>query len=269
MKARVRARSEPSDPRQDSKVSEGTVRISESSPLLKARLAGMLYLIVIVAGAFAEVFVRERLMVAGDAAATANNILTHELLYRLGFAAELVATAANMPLAVLFYDLFKRVNRSLAWLVVFFTLVGSAIEAVSLLAHFAPLILLGDGRYSSVFAAAQLQAEAYMSVQLFEIGFAIALVFFGFYCLVLGYLIFKSMLLPRAIGVLLAIEGLCYLINSFADFLAPEFAARFLTILKISGVAEIALCLWLLAAGINVQRWKQVAGAARVSSSLE
>ena len=93
----------------------------ETSPHIKARIAGALYLIVIVAGIFAEIFVRGRLLVAGDAAATAHNIMAHELLYRLGFAAELIALVCNIPLAVIFYDLFKVVNRRLALLVVFFT----------------------------------------------------------------------------------------------------------------------------------------------------
>jgi hypothetical protein len=101
-----------------------------------------------------------------------------------------------------------------------------------------------------------------MALQLFEIGFSIGLVFFGFYCISLGYLIFKSTFLPRIIGVLLAIEGLCYLINSFANFLAPEFAAHFFAYLTASGVAEVSLMLWLLVIGVNDQRWNEQASAA-------
>ena len=97
-------------------------RIAEASPRLKARIAGLLYLIIIVGGIFAEIFVRGRLVVHGDAAATAHNIVTHELLYRLGFAAEIFYCACNVPLILIFYDLFKVVNRSAALLVVFFSL---------------------------------------------------------------------------------------------------------------------------------------------------
>src|SRR2546425_7043916 len=97
-----------------------TERITETSPRLKARIAGLLYLIVIVGGIFAEVFVRGRLVVHGDAAATAHNILTHELLYRLGFAAEIFYCACNVPLTFILYDLFKVVKKSVALLVVFF-----------------------------------------------------------------------------------------------------------------------------------------------------
>jgi|SRR5579859_721713 len=237
-------------------------KIADARPRLKARIAGGLYLIVIAGGILAEIVVRERLTVAGDAAATARNILANQMLYRAGFAAEVGTCACNMPLAIIFYDLFKGVNRSLAWLVVFCTLVGTAVEAVSLLNHFAPLLLLQGGSYLSAFTTGQLQALAYMSLQLFTQGFSIALVFFGVYCLSLGYLILRSTFMPRVIGGLLAVEGLCYLINSYANFLAPGFATQFLAYLQISGVAEIALCLWLLVMGVNEQRWKEQASAA-------
>jgi len=233
---------------------------AEASPRLKARVAGLLYLIVIAGGIFAEMFVRGQLIVHGDAAATAHNIVTHELLYRAGFAVQMFYCACNMPLILIFYDLFKVVNRSAAVLVVFFSLLGTAVESVSLLGHFAPLILLGGGQHLAAFTTEQLQSLAYLSLQLFERGFAIALVFFGFYCVSFGYLIVKSTFFPRIIGVLLAIQGLCYLVNSFANFLAPEFAARFFSFLLVSGVAEVSLCLWLVVFGVNEQRWREQTG---------
>jgi hypothetical protein len=239
-----------------------TDRIPEASPRLYARIAGGLYLIVIAGGIFAEIFVRGRLVVHGDAAATAHNILAHELLYRLGFAVEVFYCACNVPLALIFYNLFKVVNKNVALLMVFFDLVVTAIESVSLLAHFAPLVFLGGGHYLSAFTAEQLQAAAYISVQLFEHGFAICLVFFGFDCLTLAYLIVRSTFFPRLIGVLLAIEGLGYLINSFALFLAPGLQARIFPYFVTTGIAEVALCLWLLVMGVNVPRWKEQAIAA-------
>jgi len=94
---------------------------------------------------------------------------------------------------------------------------------------------------------------------LFELGFAICLVFFGFYCVLFGYLIFRSGFVPRLIGGLLAFQDLCYLSNSFTDFLAPAFAALGFRILAISAVGEISLCLWLLAMGVNVAKWREKA----------
>jgi len=98
---------------------------------------------------------------------------------------------------------------------------------------------------------------------LFEHGFAISLVFFGFDLLLLAYLVIKSTFFPRFIGVLLAIEGLGYLVNSFALFLAPGLQARIFPYFAITGIAEVALSLWLLVTGVNVQRWKEQASVAR------
>src|SRR6266446_779574 len=225
-----------------------------ASPRTYARVAGLLYLIVIVAGIFAEIFVRGRLVVAHDAAATAHNIVAHALRYRLGFAAELIALSCNVPLALIFYELFKVVNRRVTLLAVFFSLVGTAIEGVDLLNHLAPLTLLGGGGYLSAIPAEQLQAQAYLSLRLFELGFAICLVFFGLFCVSLGYLIFRSGFLPRIIGVLLAFQGLCYLVNSFVGFLAPGMADLAFSVLAVSAVGEISLCLWLLVMGVNVPK---------------
>jgi Domain of unknown function (DUF4386) len=167
-------------------------------------------------------------------------------VFRLGFAAEIIASACNIPLAVIFFDLFRVVSRRVSLLVVFFMLMGTAIETVALLNRFAPLIILKGGNYLSAFTAEQLQGAAYTSLQLYEFGFTIALVFFGFYCLSLGYLVFRSAFLPRIIGVLLAIGGLSYLISNFANFVSPAFAAHlFPYILVFPGLGEGSLILWL------------------------
>ncbi len=230
------------------------------SPQVYARTAGFLYLIVIVGGFFAEMLVRQRLIVANDAAATANNILAHERLFRFGFAAEIIPLLCNVLLAVIFYELFKVVNRLASLLVVFFTLVGSAVEGAALVDHLAPLILLKRGHDLGV-NLQLLQAQAYMALSLQSVGFAVALTFFGCYCLAIGYLIFRSGFLPRIIGVLMTIEGVAYLANSFADFLAPGVANRVFGFLMVSAVAEILLCLWLLVKGLNVAKWREKAGA--------
>jgi hypothetical protein len=231
------------------------------SPQLYARLAGFLYLIVIAGGAFAEIFVRQRLIVANDAAATASNILAHEQLFRWGFAAQLLPLLCNMALAVLFYELCAIVNRHIASLVVFCSLVGSAIEGADLLNHFAPLILLKRGIALGV-DPHLLQAQAFMSLTLQSVGFNVALTFFGCTCIARGYLIFRSGFLPRILGLFLAIEGVCYLANSFASFVAPGLAPRLFAILMVSGLAEVLLCLWLLIRGVNAARWWEKAGMA-------
>jgi hypothetical protein len=229
---------------------------------VEARIAGAFYLIVIVAGVFHYGFIRSAMVVAGDANATAANILKHELLYRLGFVAPIIMLCCNVPLALIFYNLFKAVNRTGAALVVVFTLVASAIETANLLNFFAPLIVLSG--YRNAFTTEQLNSLAYMFLDLQTIGFDVAVVFFSLYDLAIGYLIVRSTFLPQALGFLMAFSGLCYLTNSFATFLAPSFAAHLVPYIQLpSGIAELSLCLWLLVFGVNEPRWQKHVSAAQ------
>ena len=237
--------------------------ISGTSPRQLARIAGALYLINIVGGAFAIGFVRSTVFVSGDAAATAHNIQAHELLYRLGLAAHVVVNVTNVPLAVLFYELFKVVNRRLALLNAGFILVATAIEAGGLLIESAPLFLLGGGPYASALPAAQQQALAYLASDLVGIGYSLHTVFFGLDILCFAYLVLRSRFVPRAIGVLLAIDGLAYLVYSFANFVAPGFAAQLVPWIQLPAlIGEGSLCLWLLVVGVDAERWQARASAA-------
>src|ERR687884_616740 len=145
--------------------------IADTSPRQLARMAGALYLINILAGAFAIGIVPAMLVVSGDAAATAHNIQTHEFLYRFSLVAHLAVTVTNVALAVIFYELFRVVNRRLALLDACFILVATAIESAGLLNQFAPLALLGSGPYASALPAEQLQALAYLPGDLTGIGY--------------------------------------------------------------------------------------------------
>jgi hypothetical protein len=233
-------------------------RIAEVSPRFKARMAGVLYVLSSLAYGFGELFVLGKLVVQGDAAATANNILAHQPLFRLGFAAAIIATACYMAVMALFYDLFKPVNRRLSLLAAFFSLVGCAIQAFGSLFQLAPLVVLRGGQYLSVFKVEQLQALACMFLELSAQAFNIGIVFFGFYCVLIGYLIFRSTFLPRIVGALMVLAGLGYLTllsKLLADYLFPYNLAP-------GALGETSLMLWLLVIGVNNQRWKQQAGAA-------
>jgi len=230
----------------------------ENFPQVYARIAGILYLIVIVLGIFAEVFVRGQLVVYSDPAATASNILTHEMLYRMGFAAGVFYLICNIPLTLILYRLFKPVNRDVSLLVAFFSLVGTAIEGASLLGHFASLVILKGGHYLSALSTDQLQALALIPLRLQSTGFDMSLAFFSFFCLSMGIVIFRSTFFPRILGVFYAVAGLCYLINSFTNFLAPKYSL-FPFILMPCLVAELGFCLWLLVKGVNVQKWHEKA----------
>jgi hypothetical protein len=236
----------------------------DAGPRQLARTAGGLYLINIVFGAFAIGLVPAMLIVP-DLAATARNIHDHETLYRLSLAAHLVVTVTNIPMAVIFYDLFKVVNRRLAILDVFFTLVATAVEAASLLSQFTPLVLLGNERYARALPAGQLQALAHLPGDLSAIGYSIYGVFYGLDILCVAYLVYRSTFLPTALGALLAIDGLAYLVGGFTGIIAPGVAAHLTPWIDLPAfVSEGALCLWLLIAGVNAGRWKEQASAVAV-----
>jgi hypothetical protein len=238
-------------------------RIAAATPRQLARTAGALYLINILGGFFAIGLVPGLLFVAGDAAATAHNIQANETLYRLGIVSHITINVTSVFMAVIFYDLFKVVNRRLALLVVFFTLVGTAVESANLLNQFVPLVLLDGGPYSSAVTAQQLQAQAYLPTALQGIGYDVNSVFFAFYGITLGYLVFRSTFLPRVIGVLLAVGALCYMAYGLADIISPAFAAHLVPYIQLPSLAgEGSFCIWMLIVGVNVERWKQFASAA-------
>jgi hypothetical protein len=233
-------------------------RIAETSPRWKARIAGLLYLIAGMAYTFADGTVRGKLVVMGDATATAHNILAQQPLYRLGFAAELISAVCYIAVTLILYDLFKPVNRSLSLLAAFFSLAGCVIQAASSLLHLAPLVVLGSEPYLRAFTAEQSQALALMLLNLRAQAANIYMEFFGCYCLLIGYLIFKSQFMPRLLGVFMAIAGLSYQL-----FLSPPLAKQLFpyVIAPAGGLGELSLILWLLVMGVNPQRWKQRASA--------
>jgi len=237
----------------------------DTAPLVKpqwwARLYGGLYLINIIGSSFAFGYLAA-LVVPGDGAATAHNIVAHELFYRVSLVAYLIAILTNIPGVLLFYELFKVVNRRLALLDVFFGLVATTVEGANLLSLFTPLLLLGGGHSPSVaFTSAQVQALASLPFGSQTIAYDIQQVFYATDFLVVGYLLFRATFVPRTLGVVLWIGALCYLTYSFADLLVPEFAAHLFPYIQIpSGLAEISLCLWFLIMGVNVFRWKQQDG---------
>lgn len=233
-------------------------RPAEMSPQTRARLVGGLLLITMVAGGFAQGFVAGRLIVSGDAAATAHNIVTHERLFRLGFAVYLVEMACQIAMTVLFYELLKPASRTASALAAVFGLVGCTIKTLARLFFFAPLLVLGGAGYLSVFDPKQLQALAFFSLRVNYTVETIAMVFFGLNALVTGYLVFRSTFLPRALGVVSVVGGLGWLI-----YLYEPLALRLESWIVGTGViGALATVFWLLVKGVDEQRWNEQAGRA-------
>lgn len=232
-------------------------RQSDPIPLQAyARTCGILYLYIVVVGISSETFVRSRLVVPSDPAATAANILANESLFRLGFSGELLQLAFDVVIAVLLYVLLRPVHRNIALVAALMRLSCAIVLSVASISHFAALRLIEAPAYLADLEPGQLNGLAVLAMRLHADAYGIALVFFGFACLALGYLIYRSGYLPKAIGVLMAIAGLGYLVNSFGLFLDPAFAARlFPAILMPALVAELALSLWLIFKGVDAAGW--------------
>ena len=231
-----------------------TGRGIELSPQTYARTGGALYLIIIVAGLLGELFIRGKLVVPGDPTTTIDNIRSYEFLWRLGIAANLFHLACSVVLALIFYVLLRPVSRDLALLAVLFNVVAITLESASKQFLLPSLFVLGNASYLQAFTPEQLHVLAYLSNRSHTYGFNISLIFFGFECLVLGYLIFKSQFLPEILGILMQVAGVCYLTNSFALLLAPTLVN--IAVLAPAFIAELSLALWLLVRGVNVQKWQ-------------
>src|SRR6266478_4857774 len=230
-----------------------------ASPQSQSRMAGGLWWLCIVAGIIGFGF-GGPLIVANDAAATAANILAKESLFRLGFTADLISGLSYVGVTVFIYYVLKPVSRSLSLLGAFFGLAGVAIGGASWVIHLVPLLLLHGDQYLTAFTTSQLQAMSLAALNLQLQIFPIGMVFFGIQCISIGYLIARSAFLPRILGVLLAIGGACYVIASFANFLAPSFGPQLVPfMMPVALIGEGSLGLWLLVKGVNVQRWNEQA----------
>jgi hypothetical protein len=229
-------------------------------PVHRARIAGFLYLVCIAAGFSAEFFARDRLVDYGNAALTAQNIVASPWLYLFGFFADLVSFTTGIIVAVIFYGLFRLVNRPVATLALSFALVSNTVSIAAAVCCFAPVHLLSGAPYLQGFSASQLQILTLLSLKLYQFAFAINLGLFSIDCLATGYLIFRCGFLPRVLGVLLAIGGCCYLINSIVYFLPPKvFPDLFPFIYLPSLVAELSLAFWLAVRGVNRGAWQAAA----------
>jgi len=233
------------------------------SPRTYARVGGLLYLFIIVAALFGEAFVRGKLIVPGDAAATAGNILGSEALFRAGLAGELLTCVCDVALALILFVLLEPVSRNLALLAAFFRLAFVGIYGVAKLFEVAALVALHGSESLKAVEPRQLQDLAYLALRLHGLGYGVSLLFFGFSCILLGALVRRSRYLPGLLGVLLLIGGVGYVLFSLAQILSPAFTDRFLFpwLLLPAFPAELGLALWLTVKAVDVGEWQAQARA--------
>jgi len=223
-----------------------------------ARIAGLLYLVIIVVGVVGESVIRGSLVALGDPEATARNIMNAESLWRIGIAAQDLLLVCALGLTFMWYVLLRPVNKQLTWLAVFFALTSLAVESVSALHLHAVLTPLSDAAYLKTVAPQTLHLIAYQSVVAHAHAFGLALIFFGVECLVIGHLVRRSGYFPKTIGTLMQVAGACYLVNSFAMILSPALQdLLFPFILLPSFIGESAFCLYLLVKGVRLPAWER------------
>jgi hypothetical protein len=220
-------------------------------------MAGLFFLLTILGGVFAQGFVSERLIDFKDAAATANNILTHKGLFQLGFTVYLIEMASQVATAALFYVLLRPVSKSVALSAAFLELTGCIIKSFARVFFIVPLFVLGGASSLSAFSTQQLQSVALLLFKVNDQGAAMALAFFGFSTILNGFLIFRSTFLPRWLGVLGMVSGFGWL-----TFLYPPLGYRLFPFLALIGlVGSAATIFWLLVFGVNEERWKEQASS--------
>ena len=221
-------------------------------------MAGVLYALEGTGSVFGGVYFLRRFLVPGDAAATASNILAHGTLFRWCFAAALLAVAFHLAYTVIFYDLFRPVNRHVALLAASVSVLACALQAVAGIFQLAPLVVLGGDQPLSAFPPGQSQELALLFLTLNGQASNIYLIFFGFWLIPTGYLIVRSTFFPRIIGLLLMADGI-----GWATYLSPPLAGLvFPVIAAVAALAEWPLLLWLLAVGVDERRWQEQARAA-------
>jgi hypothetical protein len=216
-----------------------------------ARMAGALYFIYIIIHVFADVVGRSKLIVYGNAAATAQNIIASAGQFRIGYMIDLFAALLFFLAAWALYVLLKPVNENLALLFLLLNLGGVVIQCVSDLFLMASPMLLSGADYLNVFQVAQLQALSLFSLDLYKSGFMIAQLFYGAWLFPLGYLVFKSGFIPRILGILLMVHCVFWLTTFLQFFLFPGFTAIIYISYPLGFVAEFGLSLWLMIWGVQ------------------
>ena len=238
-----------------------TTPLAEASPSTRGRILAALFLFVIIGGITAQTFIADRLVVRDDAARTAANIVAHMALYRLGFTIFMLEMVAQVGVSLLFYDLMKPVNRSVARASAVLGLTGCGIKTMARLFYYVPLILLGGASYLVAIEPTQLAALSLAFIKINNQGAAIGVIFFGFEGLLRGWLVYNSGFLPRFLGVWSMVSGLGWL-----TFLWPPLGSQaFIGVALFAIAGVIATSGWLFIRGVDDVKWGERAGLAATS----
>lgn len=228
-----------------------------NSPQKTARIAGVLYLIITVAAIIAHIVLPGELIIAGDAAATVQNITASESLFRFGMiGGELIVLLSEIILSIVLYVLLKPVNKTLSLVAAVSRLVMTTIHGLNLLNYYFVLQLLDGGAFAMAFGPDQINALVMLFLDAHSYGFSIGIAFLVPHVLVLGYLIFQSGYFPKVLGVLFMLAGLGYLFDVTGLLLVAGYTTTPGLIAAVIAIAEVAFPVWLLVKGVRVEGWQ-------------
>ena len=214
------------------------------------RIGGILYLILIACGIYAEIFVLSELVAGNNATETANNILSHEKLYLTGVVAHIMTLVCSSLLLGILFNIFKSTSEYMVLTLLVFNIVTVAIEGVSILYELETLSILKSRMMVGTFSADQINAMAYLPLKMQIIAYDLALLFFGVACCLISILIIKSKIFLRWIGILMFVAGICYITNSLMSFLFPTVRNYLLPYILIPCfIAELALSINMMVGG--------------------
>lgn len=215
-----------------------------------ARIAGLLFLMMVIFGLAAEIFFRQKVFSSSDITVTANNILSNNLLYRSGVLSDMLMSISYLFTALVLYKLLSSVNKSMATTMVVFATAGSVLLLFNILIEIAPLYILSSNDYMSAFDISQKQSLAMFFYNLYQHGYMIGQIFFALWVLPLGILIYKSGFIPKVIGILFIIETVFGFMSITVHFLIPNATLETILMLPMI-IAEFSFMFYLLIRGIN------------------
>ena len=233
----------------------GSVTPRAESVQTYARIAGVLLLLAFVGGGIGEAYAPATLVVSGNAAATAHNLVASGPLFRLGFLAYLLESFTDVALAFLLYVLLRPVHANLAFLAVLFRIMATATFAFGELFYFAPSLILGGDAYLKTFSPEQLQTLALLSFNVYTAASFIFTIHYGVASMLLGYLMWRSGYLPRVLAALWVLGGIGFVASNVVWVLAPASASSLLVVPQL--LASASLALWLLIRGVNAAKWQE------------
>ncbi len=219
------------------------------------RFAGLLFLILVITGVFAEFFVRQKLYVVNDPTATTQNIIENQWLFRLGYVSDLVMSTMFFVYGYVLYLIFKSVHKNISLFLLLCTVISVAMFCQNSLNQFSALELVTNADYSKTYTQEQLQVLSMFFQNIHIKGYYVNQIFFGLYLLPLGYMIIKSGIVPKIIGVFLVLGFIGDMIDFVVYFLFPNVESVLLSNITIpADIGEISLCLWLLVMGVRSQK---------------